>query len=603
MRFNSFKRTFDKIYSADFETTTNVDDCFAWSCALCRVAEKISEKDVDIYPTIGDFMQRLFAENGNILVYFHNLKFDGTFILEYMYRETNFICCTNDQQRGVQVKDLKARQYQYSISDKGQWYTIQIRTRSALIEIRDSLKILPFSLDKLCKFFDIEHKKTTMDYNDKASLFDCSEQDITYIKNDVLGLAECLHIFIERYGATKNTIGSNCLEQYKKIVKSNKNLLTKDIFVAHEKQQVYPLNRAIFGCNDVEQFIRKSYKGGFCYCNPKYQNKIVGAGYVLDVNSLYPAVMELNDYPIGPAYQFIGAIDDHTEKYRYYFVQIKVNDCYLKKGKLPCVQIKRDLRFKANEWLSKIAVSEPVTLVLTKTDFKLFCENYNIGYLQFDGGVSFELSTNNIFADYVDIFRDAKENATNLADRTIAKLFLNNCYGKLSSRRDCDYKIVVHNATGWQYQTIQTAKKKKSINIAIGSAITSYARDYIIRSAQHNIKNFCYADTDSLHCVGNISDIEQFIQIDSKKFGAFKLENTFDKAKFVRQKTYAEIDKSNISITGCGMGEKAKALMAEKIAQGGLDEFRHGVVLPKSKLLIKPVKGGTVLVDTDFTLR
>ena len=51
------------------------------------------------------------------------------------------------------------------------------------------------------------------------------------------------------------------------------------------------------------------------------------------------------------------------------------------------------------------------------------------------------------------------------------------------------------------------------------------------------------------------------------------------------------------------MGEKAKAIMAEKIAQGGLDEFRHGVILPKSKLLIKPVKGGTVLVDTDFTLR
>lgn len=39
------------------------------------------------------------------------------------------------------------------------------------------------------------------------------------------------------------------------------------------------------------KILEVGYRGGFTYCNPKYKEKIVGKGVVLDVNSLYPSIL------------------------------------------------------------------------------------------------------------------------------------------------------------------------------------------------------------------------------------------------------------------------------------------------------------------------
>lgn len=46
----------------------------------------------------------------------------------------------------------------------GQWYYIIIKKNNKIIEIRDSLKLLPFSLESIGKSFDTEHKKLKMEY-------------------------------------------------------------------------------------------------------------------------------------------------------------------------------------------------------------------------------------------------------------------------------------------------------------------------------------------------------------------------------------------------------------------------------------------------------
>ena len=90
------------------------------------------------------------------------------------------------------------------------------------------------------------------------------------------------------------------------------------------------------------------------------------------------------------------------------------------------------------------------------------------------------------------------------AVRTLAKLYLNNLYGKLATGKDSSYKIAYLDGEtkSVQFETVNEAKKRCGY-IACGSAVTSYARDFEIRTAQDNFDIFVYADTDSIHCEGD----------------------------------------------------------------------------------------------------
>ena len=74
----------------------------------------------------------------------------------------------------------------------------------------------------------------------------------------------------------------------------------------------------------------------------------------------------------------------------------------------------------------------------------------------------------------------------------LAKLFLNNLYGKTASNTDSSSKLA-------------HIKEDKPIGFMTITAITSDVRNFIIRSTQKNYRGvnehrFIYADTDSIHC-------------------------------------------------------------------------------------------------------
>ena len=60
-------------FVADFETTTNIDDCRVWAFAICEVGNK---EDVIIGTTIDEFMEWNIKRKENATAFFHNLKFD-----------------------------------------------------------------------------------------------------------------------------------------------------------------------------------------------------------------------------------------------------------------------------------------------------------------------------------------------------------------------------------------------------------------------------------------------------------------------------------------------------------------------------------------------
>ena len=128
--------------------------------------------------------------------------------------------------------------------------------------------------------------------------------------------------------------------------------------------------------------------------------------------------------------------------------------------------------------------------------------------------------------------------------------------------------------------------------------ITAYCRDKIIRGAQTCGDRFIYADTDSLHVAG--TEPPEGLWVDNKALGAFKLEETFIRAKFIRQKTYLEVTlgkdyQEKINIKCAGMPKNVKETITES-------EFTEGASFD-GKLLPKIVPGGVILKETTFKIK
>ena len=64
-------------YAADFETTTSEEDCRVWAWAACEVG---NGGNIQYGNSIESFLEWCEVHCGS-RVYFHNLKFDGKFVL------------------------------------------------------------------------------------------------------------------------------------------------------------------------------------------------------------------------------------------------------------------------------------------------------------------------------------------------------------------------------------------------------------------------------------------------------------------------------------------------------------------------------------------
>ena len=140
---------------------------------------------------------------------------------------------------------------------------------------------------------------------------------------------------------------------------------------------------------------------------------------------------------------------------------------------------------------------------------------------------------------------------------------------------------------------------KKVNNIAIGAAITAHARFYQINTIQANYSRFRYSDTDSLHCTGSPTDFVG--PVDPARYGAYDIEATWTRARFVRQKTYIEeLQDGSWNICAAGMTAKQKDFFREN---HNFDDFRPGLHITGGKLQPVRIPGGVILKDVDFTLK
>lgn len=552
-------------YAADFETTTDVNDCRVWAWAVCEVGNYDNFK---YGITINSLMEMCKKDKNNIL-YFHNLKFDGEFILYWLFH--NGFKLNNDSK-------LNTNEFSTLISDTGLFYSIEIcfkRTKKEIVKVKilDSLKILPFSVEKVAQAFNLPISKLSINYQEKREIgHKLTEEEISYIKNDVEIVARAIEI-LHKQGLTKMTTGANALEEYKKII-------SKKLF---EKWFPPPL---------YDSDIRQAYKGGFTYLNPKYCGKDIKNGIVLDVNSLYPSVMYYSPLPYGEGKYFTGKYinDDNYNLYIQMFrCQFK-----LKKGYIPTIQLKNNMFFVPTEYLES-SKGEYITMCLTNIDLELFFEHYEVYDIEYISGWKFR-SYIGLFKNYIDKWNKIKVQATiekNSALRAIAKLMLNSLYGKFALNPKVKSKYPFLGDDDIIHYRIVKEADRDPIYIPMGVFITSWARYKTITSAQKVYDRFIYADTDSLHLEGE--EIPEGLEISDTELGKWKLESRFTKARFIRQKSYIEEIDNKLKITCAGMPESCYKYVT-------WDNFHKGAEY-NGKLKISHTSGGIVLLESPHTLR
>lgn len=555
----------------------------------------------DFKPFIIDFINnfgatQVFDETYNTFMknpFSNNRKEELTLVKQNFYDETNnpntFKICLKKGQLynatffGELVKHKDKRD--------------RIKMLPIKINFFDTLKIVPYNLQKCCDaFLDLKLPKDGLDYEKIRNIEDeLTFEEKVYIYNDVFGLSELVKKLIikgfdvdgKHIQYTKLTNSSQSLSDYKETLLEdylerknsfedeeflheveNKLFNTKFYKVEDKDQKKELLFKNVFPMQNyfIDKFIRLSYYGGLSTVHfdnvrkfEKVENKI---GNVFDVNSLYPYIMLDRLLPYGnPQYNkkpYGTMKKEYKENYPLYIQEITIYDFKIKRGKMPFVQVKQDKNFNGRDVIKEninlYGEKQPIKLVLCNPLLDLLFENYNVKSYKLGCHLAFR-GANKLFQNYLDFWGTIKKRSKG-ANREIAKLRQNALYGKFGTSGDTEKVEIVIEDNKFSVNNTHEEIISDNIYVAMSSFITSYAKQYLVKSINENYKNFLYCDTDSLHLFGSIEDVKGLF-IDDKIYGAWKHELTFNDFKYIGSKRYAEKDikSGKWDIKCCGLSD------------------------------------------------
>lgn len=438
-----------------------------------------------------------------------------------------------------------------------------MKTDAPSIKFRDSYRLLPMGLDKLCKEFNVPHKKIGEDlevdfdeinltncYGDYKSppdkLFSSKEFFIdlsqrVYCDYDVLGLLECLNQFNVDVYEAMNLEMAGCL--------TGASLSKQNFFKNYYSKAHIP----IYHMNSkYDTFCRAGYSGG--RCEAFMIGELKTNCYYYDFTSLYPDVGRRR-MPYGLP-EFITA--ERTKRW---------NDAYKNKTKLPLIigMMRFMIRTKDFNALPIHGIKRHHKLIFPHfgewTEITLWANEFNYAHsldiyeyelleaIHFGDQMCKKKTDGDEFWDegiLSAFFTDGVEKkslakkAKKLALALCYKIIINSGYGfwglnangddgegrdgvEILGKDDVSFWEMLKNgvvnnvgAVG-EYTLVRTTKPMpcKDFNVAIASAISSEARIKIHRF-MNAIKsvggNLLYCDTDSCICDVKISDYPEIMK-------------------------------------------------------------------------------------------
>ena len=425
--------------------------------------------------------------NGKLTVFVHNLgNFDGYFLykgLMQCYNPDQVTCIMDESNSFISIQHLNV----------------------PYIEWKDSLRIFPISLDKLCKMFNVDSQIST--YNplfNSISLFNNLEllnSFIQYSLQDAKSLFQALltaqFFYFDKFKVDIESVYSTATLALK-IFRTN--FLEHPIFILS---------------SNIDSFIRNTYYGGGTDVYKAYAKNV----YYYDVNSLYPyAMLQSMPYNILNNGKLISLTNRTLDSF-FGFAYVKVT-CPLDmlRPVLPFHHEGKTI-YPVGTW-NGTYFSEELKAVV------------KLGYqITLINGYEFT-KIDNLFKGYVNHFYEIKKNSSGI-ERNIAKLQLNNLYGYFGRKQ---IGLITTNVKNTELTDILTTRIVKSIthindkystiltycninhsmieklnidyhkigsvqhyimsNVALASAVTSYARIHMIPFKID--LDTLYTDTDSI---------------------------------------------------------------------------------------------------------
>lgn len=631
-----------KYFCADFETNTTPEtilDNPVWLWALAPIGAS-KENQVKTGNSIESFLRYVFPLSAqdttteDYTVFFHNLKFDGNFIIPQLLLE-GYEYLDKIPKR---PKERRTMTFSCLRSANGAMYTITVVTSPwHTVTFRDSLKIITGSIKSMPKLFGFENEIGKLPFSEedytkpRAKGYEPDLREVQYCKYDVLVLCRALQeLHKANFDFACLTTGAYAWQSVCENLKSDGNCTEKRNKNSNFKTRMFSISE------DEWMFAREAYYGGITVVNPVYKGKhLKQVGRTDDVNSMYPTVMRYYDLPYGTGVHLIGespigkeyltpkgnkpkSVNNQTlwlAKLKCHMVlkpesiPIFTPKCY--DPEHPCTRLWRQgERVVSTYERSK----EPIEITITSVDWENLNLHYDFSEVEWIEAYLYK-SRNDLFKTHVDKYTDMKIHSKkhNLKGQTyVAKLCLNSAYGKLGQRNYIDNLIPYVDNDGilkWNNEIDLTSSiYKKGRPMHMAAFITAWAR-WILCSHIREVGyyRFCYADTDSVHYLG--SEAPSGTEIDSTKLGAWDNESIWNEAKFIRPKAYYEIFKngeSNIKLAGC-----PASLLYELKDNGSIntmkpkvsiDDFNIGLVLHGKKRPVITARG-VYLENTDYSFK
>jgi hypothetical protein len=506
----------------------------------------------------------------NYKVYLHNFSnFDVIFLL-------NVITDLSDNVKPV-IRDGRFINLRLRFADKYNLY------------FRDSYLILPVSLKKLAKEFNVTNKGL-FPYrfvNDKNISLDYKGNipDYKYFDNIYENNGTFTKEFLEYQNFYKDKCWDlrqesikycelDCFVLYQIINKFSLNIFKLFRMNILEYPTLSSLAFAIFRNKflkdkkipvikgEIYDFIRESYTGGSVDVykpRPTIKKDIPSKVYRYDVNSLYPFAMRNSPMPTGHPTYFEGDIlnyNNYGPNNEKPFGIFEAEITSPKNIKIPLLQ----LRIKTNKGYRTIApIGNWTGKYFSDELYNAEKYGYNIkikkGYL---------FNKDNIFEEYVDYFFDLKKKSIKGSPYyLISKLLLNSLYGRLGMSPYAENHLIINNSTNLNefsnfnitnvidlkngkqllsfvkdpsFYDLEDFNNIKNISVVVSSIVTASARIYMSKFKTDKNLNIYYSDTDSI-------DIDK--ELDSKyigtELGQMKLEHIFNDAIFLSPKMYGGV--------------------------------------------------------------
>lgn len=559
-------------YYADFETSTRLVNgkvnVYLWGI----LSENGNYKQVGV--NLDSFMKEISNYNTSPTIYFHNLSWDGSFIVHWLVDNGySFV----DKVEGNYEDKIFTWISDYNTSI----YTIKVRVDKYIIKFVDSYKILVNSVDKLGKALGKE--KLDLDY-DKYTHFNTIEEVpqelMDYLIRDIDIVRETMITFKSGVNKTKLTIASTMYNEFKNFYGENN--FKKDFTQKLSREQW--------------SIVKKSFAGGYVNVSPRYKGVdlvLKDNGYSYDVNSLYPYVMLHYKLPYGEVYDSKSSDND-----------ICLLEVIIFKGKKVIEDLPPIIPRAENDFETRSRYVETIengTYYIWENEFEIWKKFYDLDY----GIVKRHwFRTKYVFKDFMELMSERKIMAKNPVEYLIAKIMQNSLFGKFGQAIDRRVKVLEKDTDNilkgkrygdneeWVERIIIDSKENNFPYIPIASYITSRARSILFTAMLENANNFLYCDTDSLYLKGQAKGLK----IDNKEYGAWKQEYTFNRFKALKSKCYMVNDiNKGLIVKVAGLPESGKKHL-------NFDNFSIGTSLGKIKLQKTHHKGGIILEQGEYTL-